>query len=392
MIERTSFALLCLFVFSLPWEKSAVAGSLGTASKVIGAAAGLCWAVAVVLRRRVRPPNLLLVLAAGFAAWSGATWLWSIDPAATQSRTATYVLLLAMAWLVWDLCRTVERGERLLEMYVAGCVVASLNALHRYAEGAQTYYRRYAAAGFDPNDFGITLALGVPMALYLAYRDRGPLHWLYRAAIPVVCAAILLTASRTALIATFFGFVFALWTWRSSDSAQRLSSVVLLLLLVAGAVWLAPEPARARLSTTATEAVRGTLHDRTTIWKAGLRAFKSSPLAGAGAGAYPKAVRPIIGVPARAGHAYVAHNSFLSVLVETGIAGFAVYAAMLLAACVFIWVLPSGERALWTVVLGIWAMGAAMLTWEHRKPGWLILALVMSAWARAFQSREPMSE
>jgi hypothetical protein len=51
---------------------------------------------------------------------------------------------------------------------------------------------------------------------------------------------------------------------------------------------------------------------------------------------------------------------------------------------VFIWTLPSTERALWTVTLAAWAVGVSTLTWEHYKPTWLLFALVMTAWARSY--------
>jgi hypothetical protein len=36
-------------------------------------------------------------------------------------------------------------------------------------------------------------------------------------------------------------------------------------------------------------------------------------------------------------------------------------------------------------MLVVWAAGVSTLTWEHRKPGWLIFALIMTQWALAFR-------
>ena len=376
-----TFVLLTLLVFSLPWEKSVVLPGLGTLTRLIGIAAVLSGAWDVARKRDLRPPQIVLVLAAVFIAWSAMTWVWSLDRGATVTRAVTYVQLLAMVWLVWQFCRTAAQQRVLLSAYVAGAAVAAAATLIRYAEGTQTYWRRYAAPGFDPNDLGVTIAIAVPMALYLALHTRA---WLYRIGVAVICAAVLLTASRTALIATFAGFTVVAWTWRGATHLQRWSGVALAALTVLGAVALAPKESRERIATTATEITRGTLHTRTTIWKAGLRSLKQFPLQGAGAGAYPDAVEPYIGVPSRAGHEYVAHNSFLSVLVETGLIGFGLYAVLLVFVALFVWVLPWREAALWSVVLLVWAIGASTLTWEHRKPTWLLAALVMTEWARAF--------
>lgn len=103
-----------------------------------------------------------------------------------------------------------------------------------------------------------------------------------------------------------------------------------------------------------------------------------------GSGAYPEAVRPDIGAPALAGHQYVAHNTYLSVLVECGLVGFTFFGLLLGVLAAFVWIMPHAERALWSVMLAAWAVGATTLTWEHRKPGWLLFGLIMTEWARSY--------
>jgi len=388
LVERGSWWLLWAFVFSIPWEKSVWTPGVGTLTRLLGMLALAAGAAAAAQRRSVRAPNLALVCAAAFVAWSAATWFWSLDRGATAARAWTFAQLLAMAWLVWDQCRRPEQPAGLMSAYVCGAVVASAGTLARFAMNRQTYYHRYAAAGFDPNDLALTLALAIPLALYLAWRAQGWRSWLYRAALVPAIAAILLAASRTALVAAFLGFVFLALTWRSSDRAQRVAGAALLALLAGGTLWLAPAAARARLASLPAELTQGTLHNRTLIWKAGLKALKQRPLGGVGAGAYPEAVRPWLGAPAIPGHAYVAHNTFLSTLVEGGAPGFLAFAATAAALAIFVWVMPAGERALWGVALAAWTAGALTLTWEHRKPTWLLFALIMSQWAFAFRAAE----
>lgn len=388
LIERGAWLLLCLFVFSLPWEKSLWVPGVGTASRLLGGLALAAGALAAIRRRSVRPPNLALALAGVFVVWVAATWFWTLAPAATAARAWTFAQLFAMVWLIWDQCRSANRPVQLMEAYVWGAGVAAAATLVRYAQNHQTYYRRYAAAGFDPNDLALTLALSIPFALYLALGGRGAKRWIYRAAVLPVIAAILLTASRAALVAASLAFLFVIFTWRESDRAQRISGVLLLGLLLLGAFRLAPAASRERLASLPTELGQGTLHNRTRIWKAGMRALKSHPVRGVGAGAYPEAVLPWLGRPALAGYEYVAHNTFLSVLVECGLTGFGLLTALLGLLGLFVWMMPHAERVLWSVMLVVWAAGVSTLTWEHRKPGWLIFALIMTQWALAFQKPE----
>ncbi len=385
LLDRTAWVLIALFVFTVPFEKTVQIDGFGTASRLLGLLAFLVGVAAVARGRRMRPPNLVLVLAAVFAAWMALTCFWSIAPEATVSKAITFAQLLAMAWLVWEFARSGRQDMILLRAYVAGASVAAIATIVRYVQSQQTYYRRYAAAGFDPNDLGLTVALSIPLALYVSLRTRGAVRYACWAAIALAESAVLLSGSRTALIASFAAFTFAALRWRERDTSQRVASVVLLALLVVGLVRLAPAASRARFSTLHTEVAQGSLHGRTRIWKTGLKALKQRPIAGIGVGAYPTAVRPWLGVPAIPGHEYVAHNTFLSVLVEGGMVGFALFALTLIAAAVFTWMLPGRDAALWFVMLAVWFVGVSTLTWEHRKPTWLILALITTAWARAFR-------
>jgi O-antigen ligase len=116
-----------------------------------------------------------------------------------------------------------------------------------------------------------------------------------------------------------------------------------------------------------------------------LKVLKQHPILGVGSGAYPKAVEPWLGVPKVAGFQYVAHNTFLSVLVECGLVGFAIFALLLATLLLYIWTMQSLERFLWLVVSASWAVGVLTLTWEHYKPTWLIMAMITTGWAGSWR-------
>jgi O-antigen ligase len=386
-LERAvAWPLLWVLVFSIPWEKSLTVAGVGTITHLLGVLAALAGIAAVVQRRAFRRPNLALVLAAAFVLWSAMTLSWSYAPAATGAKVLTLGQLFVMMWLIWERCGTEIRLSSLTAAYVAGAAVSSVLTILRFAQGLQTYYQRYAATGFEPNDLGLTVALSIPLALHLASRGRGPLRWVWRGAVALAIAAILLSASRTALVVSYAAFAYPLWTWRKSDRSQKTSCVVLFSLLVLGPLYLAPHSSRQRLATLLAEDTPGNLHSRKQIWKAGLKVLLfERPLIGVGAGAYPEAVRPRLGTPAIAGHRYVAHNTYLSVLVESGFIGFGLFALTILVLAAFVWIMPFTERALWSVMLLVCGVGVTMLTWEHRKPLWFIAALITTAWARSFR-------
>src|SRR5450759_4804550 len=145
--SRAAGYLLCLFVFSIPWEKSVQMPGIATLSHLLGILAFATAAVVAARRGSVRPPNLALGLAAVFVLWSGLTYFWSLDRQATVTRVATLAELVAMVWLIWDTCRDSLLQTRLMQAYVWGAVAASASAGLRFFQGQQTYYLRYAAAG-----------------------------------------------------------------------------------------------------------------------------------------------------------------------------------------------------------------------------------------------------
>lgn len=383
-LERFTWLLLCCFVFTIPWEKGVWVGGIGTIARTVGLVAFLAGVAAIVQRRAVRTPNAVFVCAALFVLWSAATWFWSVHQVATLARGITLAQLLAMMWLLWEFCLGHRRQQQLLRVFLLGAVAGAGITFVRYAMDIQTYYRRYAATGFDPNTFGLILALAIPIALYLALGSRNHVRWLYYAAALLLISAVLLTASRTALIATFIGFAFVPLTWRHASASHRIASCLLFFTLVLSLGGLAPASSRDRLATIPSEITTGTFNSRKQIWKSGARAWLERPMLGVGAGAFPEAVVPWLGRPTTAGMLNVAHNSFLSVLVECGIVGFLVFSLMLALLAMFVWMLPSVERMLWLVILVAWAAGVLTLTWEHHKASWLIFSLVPTSWARAW--------
>ncbi len=375
-----AFVCLWLFVFSFPAEKSIEVPGLGTISKLLGGLALAAGLLAVLIDRRIRKPNAAYGALALFVLWTAATFHWTISPEETVSRVQTNLQLLGMAWLIWEFCPTQDLCLSLMRAYVFGTFYAAAGTVSRFLLAQQTYYQRYAADGFEPNDMALTLALSIPFSYYLAVRTKGARAWIYWVQLAITFLTVLLSASRTGFLACCLASLIAPLTFRYLSGRQRGVLAAAFAVSAIGGLALIPATSWKRLSTIGAEVRSGSLNSRSMIWNAGLATFREHPVAGIGVAAYPRGVEPLLGYPK--GWRIVAHNSFLSVLVETGMVGFILFLGFLAFLVAAIWRMPGFERTVWGMAMLIWTVGVSTLTWEMRKPTWLLFALIL-AMARA---------
>jgi O-antigen ligase len=186
--------------------------------------------------------------------------------------------------------------------------------------------------------------------------------------LPLAMFAILLTASRTATVCGVFALTVVFWTSSQLRPVTRIMALVPLAVLGFVGVRLVPAGSLARIATLGSKI--HDLNNRVDIWRAGSQILQEHPWAGIGAGAFPTGVERITGSP------LAAHNSFLAIGVEQGIVGLLLFVSIPAALFVSAWKLPRGDRLFCAVILITWAIGASVLTWDYRKPTWLVFALI----------------
>jgi O-antigen ligase len=301
---------------------------------------------------------------------------WSLAPEATAAKAQTYLQLLGMVWLIWEFAATEDRIASLMRAYVFGTLYASFDTISRWVLARQTYYQRYAAEGFDPNDLALTLALSLALSYYLSVRSRGAMAWVFRGQMVLALVTILLSASRTGFLTVCVAALGIPLSFPYLKRAQRKWIACGVLAAVAAAAAVIPANSWKRLATIGSEVSSGTLNNRALIWNAGLVSFRQHPVAGVGGGAFPRSVEPILGFPK--GWSIVAHNTFFSVLVETGMVGFTLFSVFLLSLVLAVRRMQGLKRVVWAVTLLVWCVGVSTLSWEIQKPTWLIFALILS--------------
>jgi len=382
-LDTLAYVALWLFVLTISWSDAIpmIGGFvIGTWFGLLAVVLGLMRVYVFGSSRPLTPLHLWMLV---FVAWAALSILWTIDPANAISRAGTYTQLLISAWLIWELAEKESRVVGLLLAYLLGTVLGSVTTLFNYwigrasaqfidtSGGSVWDQNRYSIDGFNANDLGLTLALGMPIAFYLMTRKRGfgwfAALWL----MVIVCtSAILLTGSRGSLLALLAGSTFIPLLITRMAPGRRTACICLCVALVLGSVLLTPGSMLTRYQNMFGEVQGGTLTNRTLIWTAGLDVFRDHPLLGTGAGSYGAAVLRAID------KAYVAHNTFLSVLVELGVVGAILFCGLLAAVFVAALQMPHRERYLWLALFITWAVGVSALTWEYRKPTWFLFALL----------------
>ena len=371
-MSNAAFWSLWCFVFVLPWDKFILMPVLGSIPRLVGLAASAVGVVHVLARRRVRPLSWFHLFAILFVLWAGVSAFWSIDPQATRVRFLTYLQLVVLVWLIWEIAWSPERQRALLQAYVLGVSFAAGVTIHTYLLGVPALEgTRFTAFSFNVNELGMTLALGLPMAWYLSLsQPHQRFAWIWRLYLPLGVTAILLTASRGAFLAALVALAIIPWTL----GRLRLRTKFALYALCAGTLFaatqLVPETSWERLQTIRSDVGAGYFGGRGAIWQAGLEVAQEHPIAGVGAGAYGAAVESTLFF------GWGAHSVPLAILVENGIVGLFLLLGAVAAVTIPVRHLPPLQRRFSIVLLLAVAVASLSGEWEDRKAFWFVFGVL----------------
>jgi putative inorganic carbon (hco3(-)) transporter len=382
---------LALFAAAIPLEVTLVA-RFGSTSQVLGIplVAAAAWQVIWTRRFRGPPPTLGWLIA--LTAWAAGSVLWASDLELVSDAIKTRAQLLAFVLLGWQLVVS-ERDLRVVLLgFLSGCTFSAAAVWHSYVVGGErgadglavgsAGVGRFAAEGFDPNDTAATLAIGIPIAAYLAFGGNRRWHRLALAYVPIAAIAIALTASRGGTLAAVIGIAGAVTLAGRSSRGRVVLAVVFLAIGAAAVSRYVPRESLARIATIDDELSGSrSIGNRGEIWIAGFHVLQEHPFVGVGAGGYRTAVVPELFMVA------TAHNTLLSIAVELGVIGLALFLAALASMLRGVRRATRLPRTLaWSLLL-TWSVGAMSLGWDTFKITYFVL-LVGAALGQSIEGRE----
>jgi len=366
-MRKVTLWLSLLFIFVVPWENVVMFGGGETLGKYIGLGVAGIWILMMIATRRVRVPLPFHVAAFAFIVWNVVSLIWSVEPTRTLDRAQTYIQLGILIFMLWDIyCERFMLNLAILA-YILGAFVTAGSTLYNYLTASAYYYNRYAASGFNPNDAGLILGLGIPMAWHLATdNSEEKISWFFRIIcflyLPAALYAIFLTGSRGTLVAASASFLFIGITLLQLRLRYQL--------FIVGAATIATVALFSVIPATSIQRIADkgvALNGREDVWSQSFDVFLAHPFVGVGSGA----VKTVIDAQQSA------HNFALAIGAEVGLVGLFFFGAVLSLACYHAWRQPNRYRYLWLTILLIWFLGSSVHNWEHRKQTWLIFSLVV---------------
>jgi hypothetical protein len=350
-------------MFTVPWYQSLVfGGDVGGISRIV-TVISIPFAAFAVLSgghlRRVTKVHWLILAHLMIAAL---TLFWTADVDATATSIRGYLQVMVIVWLVWEFAGDNKSIRQLATAYVLGGWVSLVNTVLAGVGAMQARTVRTAASGFNENDLALVLTLGIPMACYAAARAPRYVRWICWTYVAVAPVTILMTGSRSGAVVLVISLTsVALFGMRRGFLTRGVLIAGLATVMAVG-VSLVPAQTIERILTVSNS---GNFGDRLPIWGIALRTLSDHPALGIGSGAFLHA----------GGANYLTHNTFLSVLVEHGIAGFMVFLGIVGALIAGIWQMRGQGRYAWITLLICWCVGVSTLTWEQSRWTWALFAM-----------------
>lgn len=374
-MNRLAYAALWIYAFTVPIDGMIDFGEpIGSIARLTGLNALLWSLLAIAERGMLRPFESFHGWFMGFIYFSMASLLWTADAFETMRSFKTYPQTAGVVWIAWQIATTPEQVVRLCEAVVVGCYIPAAAVLYAYFSGHVMRLQegeRFTAEGWNPNDLALMLCAGVILAFFVFSQER-PIYKKVMCIVFLVVGptAILMTGSRGGAAALSVAItpivIFVLRKSKGYQSTLRLWMPLVVAAAVLLVVQVVPNEVLSRIASIPEQIKAKDIGDRYLLWIAGIETFASNWLVGVGSGGFMRA----------AGLSQVVHNTYISVLAETGILGGGCFFAMLWSIRKRVNKVANAQKTVIFCIFGTWLVGAIVATLEMTRLTWMTFALV----------------
>lgn len=366
VLRNAVFRLLCLIALMIPFEELiSLMDRTASGISLVASLALLPALIAIISSRKNKPIPVIGVFLSIYILWCSASILWSLDIKQTFLTVRSYGALLLTIWMLWEFVDSEKKLFLIMRSYLVGCMISIGILFSSYFSigGIIREGVRFTAGSMNQNRLATILALGLLFSAYLLAHPHSKyslLYWLY---FPSACLAILLTGSRGGGAAMILALLFCFLIVRKGSKKKAIALVLNFTCIVL----IIPNIVPMGLMKRVIEGTRSSsFEQRKELWYAGIEIWLDAPIGGVGSGAFSATVDK------RIGRLRPAHNTFIQILVEDGIVGFAIM--------LIVWILlvrtalkmARGERLLWLGVLCSWVLVSMSSSIDYAKFTWLI--------------------
>lgn len=388
-IQKIAYWSVLAFILTLPVEGTLRIPFFGRVSQAMGFVLAVVWIIAVTKRGGLRRLHIFHGALALFLLWSGLTLFWSVDAHISIKGFITQAQILGMLVIVWDVLRTRAQVEAALQAYVVGAYLAAAGIISTFVTSPEPEYaahRRYSLGTFEVDGIALILALGIPAAWYLAiHQGRWHQGLVMRlgnfAYLPAAAFAMALTGTRGAAVASIPSAIFVIWSiWRSTGRTRVVAATAIGVAAVL-VIAFAPPELLGRIGSAADNLTAA--GDRSeTIWTRSFQVFHENPIAGVGLDVHRQAVPIGFHITEGVAHSSFgkeAHNTLISILVETGLIGLLLFGGATFLLVREVARLRGPDARYWICQLAVIAIDSQTLSLEDSKAVWLFLGLAVTA-------------
>jgi exopolysaccharide production protein ExoQ len=286
-------------------------------------------------RARLRFNRLMLSIVLSFLGWTALSLFWADDPTLTGRRLVALALMI-----VFSAGCVARMNEDALTVFIAGIPALNLvpGVLSEIEYGRFQLFgaHRFGGTAPHPNVQAASLSVASVLLCWLVWRTRGSTRIAFGAATVVVFAFLVMTGSRTSLLAVLaalaFSFVLTLVRDRKRLLPVLLASCILLIGL--GGLFLlsagnSGDPLAQAVHRNGDDNDAGSFNGRVELWQQCLKFVAKRPLRGYGFGGFWTAKRIEAISQDQTWAIQQSHSAYIEELLALGIPGAVLYVVVL---------------------------------------------------------------